>query len=126
MALPVVVTRNQVQKTNKRTIGLTNDVVQPTTWYTCPTGKIAIIKGTCQCTSTGAAATVDLDVNGISIAEWQASGGGTDINLPQDLAVNVTYPFEAHLEAGQTLVTDQNSGSNAAIKLQATIEEFNI
>jgi len=126
MALPVIVSRNQVQKTNKRVIPLTNDVVQPTTWYTCPAGKIAIIKGTCNVISTGAAATVDLDVAGISIAEWQFSGGGTDINFPQNLSTGMLYPFEAHLNAGETLVTDQNTGSNAQVQLQATIEEFNI
>lgn len=126
MTLPQVISRNQVQKTNKRVITWATDVVQPTTWYTCPSNKIAIIKGRCTCDGTGAAATADLNINDVSIAEWQASGGGTDPNVPQDLAVGFIYSFEAELNAGETLTTTQSSGSNANFKLNATIEEFNI
>ena len=126
MALPVVVARNQVQKTNKRTFALRTDVTQPETWYTCPAGKIAILKGTCSCESTGAAATTDLNFAGVSYAEWQFSGGGTDINFLQNLTVGMTIKFEAQLAGGETMVTDQNTGSNANFKIQFEVEEFNI
>jgi len=124
MGLPQVISRNQIQKTNKRVLPFTQDNTQPTTWYTCPANKIAIIKGQCVCTDTGAAATADLDVAGISIAEWQASGGGTDPNLPQDLIKDFLYQFDIQLDSGETLVTSQSSGSNANFKLGAVIEEF--
>jgi len=76
MGLPKIIARNQVQKTNKRTLFQQNTSAHPITYYTCPAGKIAIIKGTWICDDTGAAATVDLVSAGISIAEVQASGGG--------------------------------------------------
>jgi len=126
MALPVISARNQVQKTNKRMIPLTNDVVQPTVWYTCPTGKVAIIRGTCVCESTGAAATVNLEMAGVAYAIWNFSGGSDDINILSTLNVGLTINFEAHLAAGDTVETTQNTGTNAQIKLQAEIEEFNI
>jgi len=126
MALPVIVARNQIQKTNKRTIVWTNDTVQPTTWYTCPTGKIAICKGQVSCIDTGAAATGNFQVGGIIMAIWAATGGDVAVLLPTDLAENVLFPFEVNLEAGDTIVTDQSSGTNAQFKLQMMIEEFNI
>ena len=126
MTLPQIISRNQIQKTNKRVFPLTTDVTQPTTWYTCPSGKIAIITGTCECSSTGTGAQADLDFAGVSYAEWQASGGGTDINKLQELDIGIQIPFVAHLSGGETIVTDQNSGTNANFKMQFTIEEFNI
>jgi len=76
MTLPQVISRTQVQKTNKRTIQRADTSGYPLTYYTVPTGKIAIVKGTWICSDTGAAATVDLDVAGASYAEVQATGGG--------------------------------------------------
>jgi len=75
MTLPQVIPRNQQQRTNKRQL-FRNDVLQPVTYYTCPAGKVAIIKGTWLCDDTGAAATVDLVAASVSIAEVQATGGG--------------------------------------------------
>jgi len=125
MALPQVISRNQVQVSNKRPLS-ENDVLQPTTYYTCPAGKIAVIKGTWLCDDTGAAATVDLNAAGISIAEVQASGGGTDPNVPQDLAEGLLFPFEVTLAATETLDVSQNTGTNANTTVLAVIEEFNI
>jgi len=126
MALPVVVARNQVQKTNKRTLIDQATSGYPITDYTCPTGKIAVIKGDCICTSTGAAATVDLVAGGISQCEWQFSGGGTDPNVPQELDTGVLFRFEVHLAAGETLQRTQNTGTNANTTINIVIEEFNI
>jgi len=126
MTLPQIISRNQVQKTNKRTLFQQDTASHPITYYTCPAGKIAIIKGTWICDDTGAAAVVDLISAGISIAEVQATGGGTDINIPQDLAEGLLFPFEANLAATETLVTAQDSGTNANTIISVVIEEFNI
>lgn len=124
MTLPQIVSRNNIQKTNKRNFPLTNDVVQPTVWYTCPAGKIAILTGTCEGASTGSAATIDLNFAGVSYAEWQFSGGGSDINFLQNLSTGMTIKFEARLEGGETMETTQNTGTNAQFKVQFTVEEF--
>jgi len=76
MGLPQIISRNQTQKTNKRTIALVSTVTQPTTYYTCPTGKIAIVKGTCMCVDLGASASSKMVIGGISYATWHDSGGG--------------------------------------------------
>lgn len=125
MALPQIVSRNQVQVSNKRALSQ-NDVLQPVTYYTCPAGKIAVIKGTWLCDDTGAAATVDLNAAGLSIAEVQATGGGTDPNVPQNLAEGLLFPFEVTLAATETLNVTQNTGTNANTTVLAIIEEFNI
>jgi len=60
---------------------------------------------------------------------WQKfnqQGGGTDINIPQDLAENLNFPFEVTLSATETLDCSQNTGTNAATLLIAEVEEFNI
>jgi len=126
MTLPQIISRNQIQKTNKRTLFQQDTASHPITYYTCPTGKIAMVIGTWICDDTGAAATVDLVSAGISIAEVQASGGGTDINIPQDLAEGLLFPFTANLVAGETLVTAMNTGTNANTIISVVIEEFNI
>ena len=113
---------NSVQKIPEIQI-LDQIVVQPHTWYTCPAGKKAIVKGNCVCENAGAAATCDLDFNGVSHAEWQAVGGRTDQNIPQDLAIGVKFDFEVELSAGQTIITDQSAGTNANFKMNATIRE---
>jgi len=123
MTLPQIISRNPVQKTNARQL-FSSDVLQPVVYYTCPAGKIAKIKGVWLCSDTGAAATVDLNAAGSSIAEVQATGGGTDINIPQDLAEGLNYAFEVTLAATETLGVTQNTGTNAATLLNATVEEF--
>lgn len=126
MTLPQIISRNQIQKTNKRT-KLSNDTSgYPITDYTCPSNKIAVIKGTCVCSDTGAAATVDLNAAGVSIAEWQASGGGTDPNVPQDLVEGFVFHFEINLSAAETLTRSQSSGTNANTTINILIEEFKI
>ena len=126
MTLPQIVSRNQIQKTNLRTVFRNDTSGYPLTYYTCPTGKIAIIKGNWLCDDTGAGATVDLVLAGVSIGEVQATGGGTDPNIPQDLAEGLLFPFIANLVAGETLTCTQDSGTNANTKLNIIIEEFNI
>ena len=125
MALPQIISRNQIQKIasialNERKVlsgGTDGD------FYTCPTGKKAIIKGFAVCTGTGAAATVDLNVAGVSVAEWQSSGGVGNNFIPQTMAVNVQYEFEVQLDAGEILQYSQNSGTNAEMNVNAEILE---
>lgn len=124
MTLPQIISRNQVQKTNKRNIALELDVTMPRTWYTCPTGKIAVVKGSTTCQNTGAAATATLAFAGIIHATWLATGGSNV--LLNDLAENFVLEWTAFLDGGDTIITDQNSGTNAEFKFQAEIEEFNI
>jgi len=114
--------RNQSQRLGFTAIHY-NAAVQPVTHYTCPAGKIARIIGWCFCEGTGSAATADLDVAGISIAEWQATGGNANSDSPQNMAEGVRFDFDEVFEAGETLVTDQNSGTNAEFHLFARIEE---
>jgi len=124
MTLPQIISRNQVQKTNQRVIERGDTSGYPLTYYTCPAGKIAKIKGTWICNDTGAAATVDLNVAGTSYAEVQASGGGTDPNIPQDLAEGLLFKFEIQINATETLACSQNTGTNANTRLNIVIEEF--
>jgi len=126
MALPQIISRNQIQKTNLRTLIQQDTSSHPVTYYTCPAGKIAIIQGAWLCSDTGAGGVVDLNAGGISIAEVQASGGGTDPNIPQDLAEGLLFKFVANLSASETLATSQDSGTNANTLIDITIEEFNI
>jgi len=115
-------TRNTIQAiAEQQIIGVI--VIQPNTWYTCPTGKKAIIEGTCVCQSVGAAATTDLNFAGVSHYEWQASGGRSDQNIPQDLAVGVLVHFKVELAAGEIMQTSQNSGTNANFLLNAFVRE---
>jgi len=124
MTLPTVVVRNQVQKTNKRMIALELDVTMPRTWYTCPAGKVAIVKGTTVCQNTGAAATATLAFAGVIHATWLATGGSNV--LLDDLSEDFVLEWTAFLDGGDTIITDQNTGTNAEFKFQAEVEEFNV
>jgi len=123
MTLPQIISRNQLQKIPTIQISRNDVAAHPITYYTCPTGKKAIIKGKATCENTGAAAVVDIIVNSISICEWQATGGVFDPNVPQDLAEGTQFPFEVQLEAGETMVSAQDSGTNAEIKMFAEVTE---
>lgn len=114
---------NQVQKITTQQLFRQDASGHPITYYTCPTGRRAKIKGKVVCLGVGAAATVDLNAAGVSICEWQATGGGTLTQVPQDLAVGVEFPFEVQLEAGETLASSQSSGTNANILINAEIQE---
>lgn len=113
---------NQVQKIPEIQI-LGVIVIQPHTWYTCPAGRKAIIEGTCVCQNAGAAATLDLNFAGTSHYEWQAVGGRTDENIPQDLALSVLVHFKVELAAGETMQTSQNTGTNGNFLLNAFVRE---
>lgn len=97
-------------------------VVQPTTYYTCPSGKKAVIKGSVACYGTGAAASADFRVNGLAVSTWVAVGGiiGNEAGLP----TGVKFYFEIEIEAGGTISTTQPVGTNANFLINARILEL--
>jgi len=58
------------------------------------------------------------------LQKFKQLGGGTDINVPQDLAEGLNYRFDVTLAATETLGVTQDSGTNAATLLNAIVEEF--
>jgi len=102
-------------------------VLQPNTWYTCPANKKAKVKGTFMCTGTGAGAQARLSVAGVIIHRWIptfVSTADMGIQKNTDLyvdglgvshfpPVNTNFEFEYYLAAGETVVTSQDSGTNA-------------
>jgi len=125
MALPQIISRNQSQKIQSFEI---NDrvVLQPNTWYTCPTGKKAIVKGSVQCTGRGAAATTDFVAAGVVMFTWtsQASAQGFETS-PRNLSASLSEFafFEVELAAGETILTQQNTGTNAEFNVWASVIE---
>lgn len=97
-------------------------VVQPHTWYTCPAGKKAKIKGSAVVTGTGAATNTTLQGGGVTIRRVLLSGGSLDPSF-RDLAPNVNFDFDVELAAGETLQTIQNMGTNAEWELLANVQE---
>jgi len=129
MALPQIVSRNQVQKIP--TVEINGRVViQPNTWYTCPTGKKAIVKGRVQCTGRGAAANADFEAAAIVMFSWTTAvanaAGDSYIQIPRALSTaggGQFAFFEVELSAGDIIETTQNSGTNAEFNLWASVQE---
>jgi len=120
MALPQVISRNQTQKILGTLISA-RVVIQPNTWYTCPTGQKATVKGTATCTGLGASANTTLTVAGVVIRR-SISGGATD-PWDRDMGQNVEFDFVAYLDAGDTMITTQDTGTNAEWDITATVLE---
>jgi len=130
MALPQIISRNISQKIPSFEIN-GRVVIQPNTWYTCPTGKKAIIKGKVSCTGLGAAADVDFVVASVIMFTWDRTTAVVDnaVNAPQTLTTGgggQFAEFEVELAAGETLVTQQNTGTNAEINLFASVIETSV
>jgi len=99
-------------------------VIQPNTWYTCPVGKKARVKGQVQCTGRGAAATADFVAAGIIMYRWDGTAAALDFaTAPRQLADDQFADFEVDLAAGDTIVTDQNTGTNAEFNVWAKVQE---
>lgn len=132
MALPQIVSRNQVQKIPTFEIN-GRVVLQPNTWYTCPTGRKAIVKGSVTCTSRGAAADVDFVAAGVVMFSWVKDAitdtfakGPAYIDQPENMATangGQRAFFEVELAAGETIVTQQDSGTNAEFNVFASVQE---
>lgn len=111
----VLVARNVAQKLGKTIVNVSTPVITGSkiTIYTCPAGKTARITGRMVCSTTGAGNVADLLMRAISIAEWQATGGVFDPNVPQDLAEGTQVTFDEVLEAAELCELAQDSGTNA-------------
>lgn len=120
MGLPQIISRNIVQGIPTTTINLRKVLTGGTDgdWYTCPTGKRAIIKGKAVCTGLGAAANVNLKAGGLQICQWKASAVGDLI-----LVIQTYFPFEVQLDAGDKLLYDQDSGTNGEMNMICQIQE---
>ena len=128
MTLPQIISRNQTQKIPTFPIS-GREVLQPEIWYTCPTGKKAICKGRVQCTGLGAAAEADFIVAGVVMYRWIVTANQLDYNInPRSLrvAANQMAEFEVELAAGETITTDQDSGTNAEFNLWMEVQESSV
>jgi len=115
-------------------------VLQPNTYYTCPAGKKAICKGTVVCTGTGAGAQGRFSVAGVIMFRWVVAGASpTNIAIPKDASIltgaggGVVFPyvetiqsFDVELEAGDTIETSQDSGTNAEFNVFMKVQETSI
>lgn len=90
-------------------------------FYTVPTGKKAIIEGSAICTGLGAAATVNLQFNGVTFHTWDAAG--STLVQQRTTIINIQIPFVVQLAAGQILRYTQSSGTNAEMNITAKIQE---
>jgi len=126
MALPQIISRNTSQKIPSFAI---NDrvVLQPETWYTCPTGKKAICKGRVQMTGLGAAATANFEVAGVIMYQWANTVAAGDYlqnpRLLSDDDGGQMALFEVELEAGDIIETTQNTGTNAEFNVWMEVQE---
>jgi len=107
-------------------------VLQPHTWYTCPAGKKAVIKGSVVCTGRGAAATADFDAASVTLFRWDKSTiiVATETWNYRDTPLELTTHkggqtafFEVQLAAGETIETTQNTGTNAEFNVFAKVQE---
>jgi len=110
----------------------------PHTWYTCPAGKKAIIKGKITCTEEGAATETQFVAAGVIMFRFEKvsigfvntsitddseivySANGTQFVTPE----NVYMHFEVTLAAGETILSQQNSGDNSEFNLFASVLEL--
>jgi len=111
-------------------------VLQPNTWYTCPTGKKAIVKGRVTCTGLGAASEARFSVAGVIMHRWEALSNIISGSFSVDgqyndnqanfknAAPNVYINFDVTLDAGETIITSQNSGTNAEFNLFSSVLEL--
>jgi len=104
---------NTVQKIPTVALNVRKVNESPAEFYTCPTGKKAIIMGSCICTGLGAATEVRLLANAIAVLRYQAG----------DVTALTSKPFDISLSAGETLAKGQNSGTNGELDLTCSIQE---
>jgi len=123
MALPQIISRNITQKIPDFALNVRKVLSGSTDgdFYTVPTGKKAIIQGLAVCTGLGAAATVDLEFDGLSFHTWDAAGATEPAT--KTTIINIVIPFIVELEAGEVLRYTQSSGTNAEMNINARIQE---
>jgi len=126
MTLPQIIARNQLQKIATIGINRRDVAAHPITYYTCPTGAKAKIKMLVDCTGTGAAATVDIIVAGVIMFRWiVAAVTESYLDSPRTLSATADQFAKAEFDlvAGQTVVSAQDSGTNAEINMFMEIQE---
>jgi len=119
----VTVALNSVQKLPGVPIIPRATVIQPTSWYVCPAGKKAMVKGLCTCQGFGAASSGSLLIGGTEIAQWENVGCELDNTDPLNLCADRYFAFEVELEAGESIQTTQDTGTNAEFNLFGIVEE---
>ena len=124
MAIAQLISRTQVNTLPNIAINGRVFSGQPHTWYTCPTGKKAIVKGRTSCLQQGAATTMQLRAAGEDIAQWVVSSCVTDNTNPFFLCIGRYHDWEIELEAGDIIQTTQNSGDNAEFLMMANALEL--
>ena len=126
MPLPQIISRNQLQRIASIGINRRDVASHPITYYTCPTGAKAKCKMLVGCTGTGAAATVDIIVAGVIMFRWLAAGFVNNyLDAPRTLGATADQYAKAEfdLAAGETVVSAQNSGTNAEINMFLEVQE---
>lgn len=113
---------NSVQKLPTDAINVRR-TVSPFTFYECPVGFKAVVKGTALVDNFGAGTTVSLKGAGVFIAQWIFTScvvGNFDV---KKLCLGTQFKFEIQLDAGDIVEYIQNSGTNASIDFTATVQE---
>jgi len=113
MTLPQVISRTNITKITTSPINVRKVNESPAEFYTCPTGKKALISGTCLCTGLGAATEVRLLAGGVSALRFVAA----------DVTGLISKAFSISLDAADTLAKGQNSGTNGELDLNCTVQE---
>jgi len=127
-----IISKTSAQKLQQFPIIPRRTVIQPTTWYTCPIGKKALVVGKAQCTGLGAASRGDVDAGAVTKYRWftAASVQNQKCNWnPLGLSANVfqeTCPIRIELAAGETIETNQNVGTNAEFNLDLEVFESDV
>jgi len=119
----VTVPLGAVQKIPSVAITPRATVVQPTTWFTCAVGQKAKVKGVVTCQGFGAAATANLLIGGTEIAEWDNAGCDNTNNDPLSLCADRYFKIDVDLEAGETIQTTQNTGTNSEFNAFLEVDE---
>jgi len=130
-----IIAKTALQK--NPTIGINvRTILQPNTYYTCPAGKVATVKGRVVCTGLGAAAEARFLIDGVITYRWQANNTGISLVLVDntsqiqqqnstlvDPPINTYREFQFTLNAGESFSTDQSSGTNAEFNVFAEVTE---
>jgi len=136
MAIATLTPRTRVTTLAETALNV-RTTLQPHTYYTCPAGKKAIVKGRVTCTGTGAATEGRFLINAIIIFRWEVDALNTTSVVPDETsfvknsgAVRTETPlevfrsFDITLAAGETISTNQDSGTNAEFDLFASVLEL--
>jgi len=125
MPVSTVNTLNQVQKIPETALN-ERVVLQPNTYYTCPSGKKARVSGTITCTGRGAAAEAYLrdPSDSFNYAKWVVTGSAVDVEGTRVLRVDQALTFDFELDAGDVIKTTQDAGTNAEFNVNLKILEL--